>query len=254
MRDFRRQIGFTNAQKVKQFFDAKDIRPVVDFTYVEALNSRLKQIVHKIWDILPRDARTESVDAVDAKIDAAYEIIKQNDIFPRLRNQGRRPEGVYFNWMRGYAISVLVRPALERIFSVAYGAISTTGADDLARPETFTRAPAADFELRDLKIRIEMQAGFQGANDIKKHKVEEAQRIYQVANTETWAVHFDFYNGKVAFVPLHLIDVGTTPWEARGQYEGQMVVPIAERYFLWRLAEPPPSIDFIKNILNESQT
>lgn len=41
----------------------------------------------------------------DKNIYTVFGKLKQNNILPKLSNQGRRPEEVYFSWMRGFVIS-----------------------------------------------------------------------------------------------------------------------------------------------------
>ena len=98
------------------------------------------------------------------------------------------------------------------------------------------------------KIRIEVQSGFQGINDIKQHKVLEAKRIFLEKNIPTIAIHFDLFNGQVAFVRLDTIEDNNVNWITRQQMEGQTVFNIDQNYFIWKLTEQPPKISEL-NIL-----
>lgn len=56
--------------------------------------------------------------------------------------------------------------------------IKSIGSDDLENINSFKRSPTTDLELllKDgNRLRIEVQSGFQGVNDIKQHKVIEAK-------------------------------------------------------------------------------
>ena len=168
--------------------------------------------------------------------------MKENDLLSQLNNQGRRPENVYYNWMRGYVISNYFLKALGIIFDVDTSRIDLIGEDDLKKIEVFKRAAKADLEIRlnnGEKVRIEMQSGYTGANDIKQSKVLEAKRIYRESETHTLAVHFDLYNGQVAFVMLDAIEEIGEHWITRPQFEGAMVFEIEQNYFVWKITETP---------------
>ena len=174
--------------------------------------------------------------------------LKDNHIIQRLNNQGRRPEQVYFSWMRGYIISTYFLKALSKIFEVSLEDISLIGDDDLVDIESFKRTPTADLEilLKDgNKLRIEVQSGFVGVNDIKQHKVLEAKRIFQTDGISSLAIHFDLFNGQVAFIKLDTIEDDSVNWITRQQMEGQTVFNIEQNYFIWKLTETPPNIDNI---------
>ena len=86
---------------------------------------------------------------------------------------------------------------------------------------------------------MEIQAGFTGINDIKQHKVLEAHRIFRESGVHTIAIHFDFYNGQVAFIKLNAIKEGDVNWITRQQMEGQTVFNVNQNYFVWKITEPP---------------
>jgi hypothetical protein len=88
-----------------------------------------------------------------------------------------------------------------------------------------------------------MQSGFQGVNDIKQHKVLEAKKIMQTQNIPSIAIHFDLFNGQVAFVRLDSITDDSVNWITRQQMEGQTVFNIEQNYFIWKLTESPPKLN-----------
>ncbi|MCD5424902.1 MAG: hypothetical protein LRZ92_00395 [Methanosarcinaceae archaeon] len=94
---------------------------------------------------------------------SVFEKLKENNIISKLNNQGRRPEQVYFSWMRGYIISNYFLKALSLVFEVDIKDIDLIGDDDLINIDTFKRTPKADLEVslkNGQKIRLEIQSGF----------------------------------------------------------------------------------------------
>ncbi|MFA6533618.1 MAG: restriction endonuclease [Patescibacteria group bacterium] len=242
-RQYRRKLGFVSQAVVKDFFGAKDVTPTVDFNYIKILNKRLYDIIYKINSVVAAEIKIDNLAAFKAEyIDRTFKIMKASNILPRLNNQGRRPEQVYFSWMRGYIISNYFLKALGIIFNVNTSKIDLIGDDDLRNIETFKRTPKADLEIRlkgKEKVRVEMQAGFTGINDIKQHKVLEAKRVFHDFKVHSLAIHFDLYNGQVAFIRLDEIDDDSVNWITRQQMEGQTVFNIDQNNFVWKITESP---------------
>ncbi|KKR09447.1 MAG: hypothetical protein UT37_C0020G0002 [Parcubacteria group bacterium GW2011_GWA2_39_18] len=250
-RQYRQKLGFANQIDIKNFFGAKDIIPSVNYNYIKLLNQRLYNIVDKINSVVASEIKINNLAAFKKSyIDRTFEIMKRSDILPILNNQGRRPEQVYFSWMRGYVISNYFLKALGLIFGVDTSKIDLIGDDDLSSVETFKRTPKADLEIRlngKEKIRIEMQSGFTGINDIKQHKVLEAKRVFQNKKIHTLGIHIDLYNGQAAFIKLDDIEDNSVNWITRQQMEGQTVFNIDQNYFVWKIIENPikfKDIDF----------
>ena len=248
-KEYRKELGFTNQGDVKKFFAGKDITPTIDYNYIELLNSRLIEIIKKINSLVAEDINFSNIDNFCVEnVDVVFNKLKDNNIIQRLNNQGRRPEQVYFSWMRGYIISNYFLKALSKIFKVSLDDISLIGDDDLVNIESFKRTPTADLEilLNDgNKLRIEVQSGFVGVNDIKQHKVLEAKRIFQTDAISSLAIHFDLFNGQVAFIKLDEISETSVNWITRQQMEGQTVFNIEQNYFTWKLTDTPPSLEDI---------
>lgn len=251
-RQYRKKLGFSNQGGVKDFFGAKDIVPTVDFEYIKILNKRLFEIICRINSVVVNEIKIIDPGVFKKDhIDNTFEILKKNNILPRLNNQGRRPEQVYFSWMRGYVVSNFFLKALGIIFDINASSIELIGDDDLKNIETFKRTPKADLEiclLNDEKIRIEMQSGFTGINDIKQHKVLEAKKVFRDFGVHTLAIHFDMYNGQVAFLKLDKINEDDGNWITRQQMEGQTVLNIDQNYFVWKITEKPTAY---KNLIFE---
>lgn len=242
-RQYRQKLGFVNQAGAKDFFGAKDITPTVDFNYVKLLNNRLYDIVDKINGVVAEEIKVDDLGVFTEEcIDRTFEIMKQSNILPRLNNQGRRPEEVYFSWMRGFVVSNYFLKALGLVFGVDISKIDLIGDDDLRNIETFKRTPKADLEIRlneKEKVRIEMQTGFTGINDVKQHKVLEAKRVFRDHGLHTLAIHVDLFNGQVAFVKLDGIEDNNINWITRQQMEGQTVFNIDQNYFVWKITESP---------------
>jgi len=242
-KQYRHKLGFENQTDVKTFWGAKDIIPTVDLNYLKLLNARLCKIVDLMNFVVSSDAKLADTGSFNkAHIDHTFKIMRANKILPVLNNLGRRPEQVYFSWMRGYVVSNFFLKALGLVFEVDMANITLIGDDDLKNIETFKKTPKADLEInlgKKEKIRIEMQSGFTGINDIKQHKVLEAKRVFRENGVHSLAIHIDLYNGQAAFVKLDEIEDGDVNWITRQQMEGQTVFNIDQNRFVWKLTDPP---------------
>lgn len=223
--------------------------PTIDFNYIELLNNRLIEIIKKLNNLVTKEIFLSDIEKFCTEnIHNIFQKLKDNNIIERLNNQGRRPEQVYFSWMRGYIISSYFLKAVSKFFNVPLENISLIWDDDLINIESFKRTPTADLEiiLEDKsKLRIEVQSGFQGINDIKQHKVLEAKKIAQEKNISSLAIHFDLFNGQVAFLSLDNIEDDSVNWITRQQMEGQTVFNIDQNYFVWKLTENLPKFNDI---------
>ncbi len=249
-REYRQRLGFNNQDVVKKFFGAKDITPAVDYNYIDLLNSRLSEIVRKMNSVVHDEIKLQDLDSfVENNISQVFKKLKTNQIINKLTNQGRRPEEVYFSWMRGFVISAYFLKTISLIFGVDERNISLIGDDDFNDIDTFKRTPKADLEVNlnnKKKVRIEVQSGFQGINDIKLHKVLEAKKINRELGFLSIVIHFDLFNGQVAFVQIDNINDEDVNWITRQQMEGQTVFNIDQNYFIWKLTDPLPQIsDFL---------
>ena len=89
-------------------------------------------------------------------------------------------------------------------------------------------------------IRLEVQSGYTGTNDIKAHKVKEARRSFQEEKILSYVVHFDLFNGTMAIVNITNIDEDNVNWVTRHQMEGQKVFAIPAEAFRWFLPNEVP--------------
>jgi hypothetical protein len=242
---YRKALGFPSQSAAKDFLAAKDIAPKIDYDYIENLNDRLCGIFKRLNEVVAGRLEMEKLGLfLQNSIHKKYSEIVKNNLIGRMNNQGRRPEAVLFSWLRGSATGEFFEPFLTKIFCGKNGKLKKIGEDDVADPDTFKRAPTADYLAVAAKrrIRIEVQAGFQGINDVKQHKVLEAVRIFREKGEATICVHFDIYNGQVAFINLSAIKEDDSHWITRQQMEGQTVFNIDQNYFKWRLMDQPPTI------------
>ncbi|MDO4224537.1 MAG: hypothetical protein Q4C75_01420 [Bergeyella zoohelcum] len=250
--EYRKKLGFSNKENTKKFLGAKDISPSIDFQYIDKLNERLIEIIQKLNDLVVDDLKVKDIELFyQENILSIFKILKENDILSKLNNQGRRKEEVYFSWMRGFVISAFFQKAISIIFGISENEISLIGDDDLKNIENFKRTPKADLELNineNEKWRIEVQSGFQGVNDIKQHKVLEAKKIKREENISSMVIHFDLFNGQVAFVKIDEIEDDSVNWITRQQMEGQTVFNIDQNYFFWKITEQPPRYNDLKSL------
>lgn len=239
-RAFRVKLGYPNAEVLKKRFKGKDIINV-NWEKIELYNTRIKDIFQELNNIIHENIKHDDLTIFNAKIDDAYKTLRDHNIIPRLNNNGRNPEDVYYSWMRGYAVCEFFSKALSLVFGVQQESIKTVGDDKLTDITTFSKSPTADLEIdtEDKKIRLEIQSGFTGLNDIKLHKVEEAKRVFQTENIYSYIVHFDLFNGKVAIVDISNRLSKNINIVARQQFEDQEVFSIPSDYFKWALTDPP---------------
>lgn len=245
LRDTGNPLDFQIKMIQSSFYQEK-MYPQGDYQYIDNLNKRLKEIITKINDIAHNSYKVSDIDNFAKNhIFHPYTVIKKSNLLPRLNNQGRRPEQVLFSWLRGYVIAAYFTPAFSNIFSIPLESIIQIGDDDLQNIETFRRSPKADLEIykNNQKIRIEVQSGFQGINDIKEHKVREARRVYEEYRIHSICIHIDIFNGQVAFVQLDSIQENDVNFVTRQQMEGQSVFSIDQNYFKWRLLDELPIFD-----------
>jgi hypothetical protein len=242
---YRLELGFSNQNDAKSFLAAKDIKPNIDYMYIALLNTRLIKILESLNKILVRDLENNNLNLfIQEHITRTYEILKDNDIISKLNNQGRRPEQVLFSWLRGFALVELFKPIFAKLFAIDVTLMTNIGDDDLKNIDTFKRTPTADLQIQKNGeiINIEVQAGFQGINDIKEHKVREAKKVFQNNDIKTICIHIDIFNGQVAFVRLDGIKDDDVNFVTRQQMEGQSVFSIDQNYFKWRLLDALPPL------------
>ncbi|OGG93509.1 hypothetical protein A2609_00350 [Candidatus Kaiserbacteria bacterium RIFOXYD1_FULL_47_14] len=98
-------------------------------------------------------------------------------------------------------------------------------------------------------IRIEIQAGFTGINDIKQHKVLEAKRVFRDNGTRTLAIYFDLCNWQVAFIKLNEIEDDDMNWITRTNLDDGLVWNIDQNFFFWNLTQSSLKFKQLKSIV-----
>lgn len=250
VREYRKNLGFTNQTLLRRFFDSKDIIRDVDYEYICKLNKRLIEIIQSIDNAVIDDIKPNDLDKfIDINITKVYNYMVENGLLLKFKNnKQRQTERSYYDWSRGRVVANYFKKAMSLIFSVDESEIKTIGLDNLDNPDSFSKAPTADFEIKTKNngtFRIEFQCGFQGINDIKEHKVLEAGRVYKKDKIKSLIIHVDLFNGKVAFVDISNINDKDINWEHREQLEGKKVFHINDEYFTWNISERPPKLEDI---------
>jgi len=249
---YRANMGFLNQSDLKTFLSAKDIKADIDYDYISKLNARLKDILIKLDNLVATSIRCDNItEFLYNNIDMVFKSFRTKNIIPKLNNQGRRPEQVYFSWLRGSIICNYFKKAISQIFNIENKIIYNIGQDNVDNLDGFARQPTADLEIKLGKkvIRIEVQSGFQGINDIKEHKVREAKKQLETRGINSVIMHVDMFNGQVGFVNISNIEDTDINWITRQQMEGQTVFNINQNYFIWKLIEPPPKLSDIKECI-----
>jgi len=247
-RDFRKRLGFTSQDSLKEFYKGSDIDRPIDFNYIDKLNKRLADIVSKVDATVNPVIRQKNLDTfLNDNLNFPYEQIIQNRLLPLMNNQGRKPEDVYFSWMKGHLFSEYFKNSLSIIFSIEHNQIKNIGEDDFTSIETFKRSAKADLEFNfdSRTVRLEMQSGFLNVNDIKQHKWVEAIRKAQ-SGIVSIVTHIDLFNGAVAFVRLDNLSENDLNWITRTQMEGQLVYNIDASKFSWLLVDTPPKFNDLR--------
>ena len=202
-------------------------------------NDRLIHIFQKLNGIVYNTIKYEDYEVFANLIRASYEKMKNNNLILKLNNFGRPREDVYYSWMRGYCIVNYFKKLFAIMLEVSEKDIHQIGMDDLDNIESFSQSPMADLEVDNIPgkhIRLEVQSGFTGTNDIKKHKIDEAKRVFKDCGMHSYIIHFDIFNGKVAVVDISKI---TPKYESNSRFEGQKVFHIPQYAFKYKLIEEP---------------
>jgi len=147
-RAYRNALGFTNQQSAKEFLSGKDVSAGIDFDYIEQLIERLSTIVTNVNASIHPSLRHQNIEEFcSSHITDVYSTVRDTENLPRLNNQGRRPEQVLYSWLRGYAMTRFLHPALASLFNLEQTEIYDVGDDDFRSLETFRRTPKADLTL-----------------------------------------------------------------------------------------------------------
>lgn len=249
------QAAFQSGGDLASYFKAHGLYEV-KWNVIERYNARLYDMFYKLNSVIVNEYRKSDTEMAAFKrcINRAYRTLRNTRIIEdKFHNNGRAPEDVYYNWMRGYLVCLYFKKMIAEIFGVKEKAIQQFGADSLdvlrktQDPAKFKKDAAADFKISadhlataTNDILIEVQSGFTGINDIKKTKANEAKKKYDKNQTQTFVAHFDLFNGRLAvFEITHLAD--TDGWIKNTQLNGALTKTIPDDCFVWSFMDHFPS-------------
>ncbi len=245
---WRTRLACTNQQGAKDFLSGRNIKPMIDSAFLDLLRGRcidiftaLNQAVH--ISLAQADFEAFSSEAITA----TYEKLREPSILAKLNNHGRRCERMAFDWLRGYATLMFFMPAIESLFLVSRRDITFAAKDHDLNAVSFKKSPLADITIRP-DLRLEVQAGFQGMNDIKRHKIDEAFRQSSECSTRTILLHFDIFNGRAAVCDISRLHDMDPTYVQRPGMEGKTVMEIPDAWFNWSLSNAIP-----EDVLNLTQ-
>lgn len=95
------------------------------------------------------------------------------------------------------------------------------------------------------KVKIKIQFGFLGINDIKYAKIFEAKRVFGRLGRRTVLIHFDLFNKQVAFVKLNEIKDNDMNWITRINRSDGLVWNIDQNFFFLNM-RILSRIDFVR--------
>jgi len=238
---WRNKLGCGSQGSAKNFLSGKDIRPKIDHAFIARLSKRCVAIFSKLNDAIHPGTKNKNFDLfTDKWINETVRRLTANGLIEKLNNHGRRPERMAFDWLRGYATLMFFIPTIERLFGVKKGDIAFAGRDHELDATSFSKSPLADVTInRDLKV--EIQAGFSGINDLKESKIVEAYMQNKDRSKKTVLIHFDFFNGLAAVVDISRIGGRPHKYIQRPAMEGKKVLVIPGKWFSWDLSKPIPA-------------
>lgn len=245
---WRKKLACLNQVRAKEFLSGSDIRPKLDSAFLNKLTTRCAEIFVKLNPAVHTSIAQSDISIfVASQILATTQKLKKAGLLPKLNNHGRRSECMAFNWLRGYATLMFFMPAIESMFSVRREDITFAGKDHELDANSFKKSPLADITIRKGQ-RVEVQAGFQGKNDIKKHKIVQALEQSKHDQTTTILLHFDIFNGRAAVINISNLGNNNPNYIQRAGMEGKTVMEIPDAWFNWDLTMPiPPNILSLTN-------
>jgi hypothetical protein len=221
-KEYRKAMGFTRKDEFQKYLSAKDIKEP-NWILIQKQNSRLDNIFTKINQQLSIPYQGNiSQDIIDT-----FMQIKNNNILPRMRNNGRAMEDVYYSWMLGYMAEKVFTPFI--IDKLILGKLERSGGDDLTSIDTFKRTGDADLIDKTADVRIDVQCGTGGGvSTIKKHKVDQAVKV----GGTTYAALFGLMTGTYAFIKLNdLNESKDVHFYANPSWENQLCWDVPENTF-----------------------
>ncbi len=239
-KNFGALLGYPTQGKAKSFLSAKDIKPRIDKTFLKELTTRCSMIFKRLnAAVHPSISHDDIEEFIEININHTASKLVEAGLLEKFNNHGRRSECMTYNWLRGFAVLMFFMPSVSKIFGVRIEEITFAGKDHELDTATFKKSPLADISIKH-GLKVEIQAGFQNKNDLKKHKITEALKQFKKSSSKTILIHFDLFNGKGAVIDITNLGKKKLKYETRAAMEGKKVFEIPPSMFNWDLTKAIP--------------
>ncbi len=239
-KNFGTLLGYPTQGKAKSFLSAKDIKPRIDETFLKELTTRCSMIFKRLnAAVHPSIGHDDIEEFIEKNINHTASKLVEAGLLEKFNNHGRRSECMAYNWLRGFAVLMFFMPTISKIFGVRIEDITFAGKDHELDATTFKKSPLADISFKS-GLKIEIQAGFQNKNDLKKHKITEALKQFKASSSRTILIHFDLFNGKAAMIDITILGRKKLKYQARAAMEGKEVFELPPQIFNWDLTKAIP--------------
>jgi hypothetical protein len=238
--NFGALLGCPTQGKAKAFLSGKDLKPRIDNVFLEELTTRCAMIFKRLNAAVHSGISHDNIEVfIKTNINNTASKLAEAGLLDKFNNHGRRSECMAYNWLRGYAVLMFFMPTISKIFEVRIEDITFAGKDLELNVATFKKSPLADISIKP-GLKVEIQAGFQNRNDIKRHKITEAQKQFRDSCSRTILMHFDLLNGKAVFRDITDLGRRKLKYQTRAEMEGKEVFEIPAHYFNWNLTKAIP--------------
>jgi hypothetical protein len=239
-KSFSALLGCSNQEKTKVFLSAKDIKPRVDEAFLKELTIRCSLVFQRLNTAVHQSICHGDIDEfIEKNISNTAFKLSTAGLLDKFNNHGRRSECMAYNWLRGFAVLMFFMPTISKIFGVRIEDITFAGKDHELDATTFKKSPLADISIKS-GLKVEIQAGFQNKNDLKKHKITEALKQFKASSSRTILIHFDLFNGKAAVIDITILGRKKLKYQARAAMEGKEVFELPPHFFNWDLTKAIP--------------
>jgi len=239
-KSFGALLGCPTQGKSKAFLSAKDIKPRIDEAFLKDLTTRCSLIFKRLnAAVHPSISHGDIAGFIETNIKHTASKLFQAGLLEKFNNHGRRSECMAYNWLRGFAVLMFFMPTISKIFGVRIEDITFAGKDHELDATTFKKSPLADISIKS-GLKVEIQAGFQNKNDLKKHKITEALKQFNASSSRTILIHFDLFNGKAAVIDITILGRKKLKYQARAAMEGKEVFELPPHIFNWDLTKAIP--------------
>ena len=240
-KNFGALLGCPTQGKAKSFLSAKDIKPRIDEAFLKELTTRCAMIFKRLNAAVHPGISHDDIEGfIKTNINHTASKLAEAGLLEKFNNHGRRSECMAYNWLRGFSVLMFFMPTISKIFGVRIEDITFAGKDHELNVATFKKSPLADISMKP-GLKVEIQAGFQNKNDLKKHKITEALKQFNKSSSRTILIHFDLFNGKAAVKDITNLGKKKLKYQARAAMEGKEVFEIPDSYFNWDLTKAIPS-------------